>query len=164
MPKSELELNISPKIDLEKDVVILDGEISDEITDNSQLGKSWELHPSVFCTLTASHGYRDWIGDSSIPALVNYLTRFKRIIGFNLLRFDLGLIDGSLMRGFDAGAKATRQVIGSVIDLSERDPAPGMMATLFRTKVIDLHLDIQAYLDGLKHPRQGRLHQAPCHA
>ena len=138
------------------DVVVVDCEVYDDINTPSAFDRPWEIQLSIVSTYSKPHGYRDWLGDKSVPDLIQYLTGFKSIVGFNHVRFDYGVLDGSLTREHNAGHAEARKVISGVIDLGERDPAPGMVATLLRSKSIDIHLDVSAYLDAKKLPREGR--------
>jgi DEAD/DEAH box helicase domain-containing protein len=138
------------------DTIVFDCEIADEIKSPDGFNRPWEYRPSVFCTYTDAHGFRDWIGEDAIPAFINYLTRHTLIVGYNHIKFDFGIIDGSLIRGFEGGRNDVRKIIGGIIDLGERDPAPGMTASLLRTKSIDLLIDIGGFLDDKGFPRMGR--------
>ena len=114
---------------------------------------------SVFCTYSDEYGFRDWIGDESVPKLMEFLLRADRLVGFNHIRFDFGLIDGGLLREFsrdDTSNAKVRIALEEHYDLGQRDPEPGMTEKILRGKSIDVFLDIGDFLDRGRHPRKGR--------
>ena len=46
---------------------------------------------AVAVTWCAAHGYRAWV-EPEAAALVAYLARFERVVGFNVLRFDYAVL------------------------------------------------------------------------
>jgi len=145
--------------DLPEDVVVFDGEIVDTITDFSMFGKAEQLHSSVFCTFNVKHGFRDWIGDRGTVAMLKYLTKFNRIVGFNSHSFDSSLAAGSVIREFNLGgpgAKQVRAIFEDEIDFSEAEPDWECVRTLLRAKQVDILRDIKQHLDDLHYPYRGR--------
>jgi len=142
-------------------VVAIDAEITCDMTNGDARFKTpWELPVSVVCTLSDKDGFRDWIGDHSVPKLVQYLLKFNRIVGFNQIRFDYGLLDGALIREFcvgDDAASRVRAALKGHFDLGQRDPEPNMLERILKGKSIDLLVDIKQFLDAKKLPWKGRV-------
>lgn len=146
-------------VEVGEDTVVFDGEISRPIVDKKDWSTPHLFPISVICTLDDKNGYRDWIGDEGVPRLFHYLNGFSKIVGFNQIRFDYGLIDGALIREFergDASRKRVAKALQYIYDIGKRDPEPGMVKRLFQGRSVDLLLDINSFLDDLSHPRRGR--------
>jgi len=149
----------SAEFSLGDGAVVFDLEIAEPVTDPSGWATPWNYPLSVGCTLSDADGFRDWIGDESAAPLLRYLQAHDRVIGFNSIRFDYGVLDGCLLRGFDRGgahANRVRKVVAPHYDLGETDPVPGMVKTILRTKTVDLLVDVTDHLAKLKYPRRGR--------
>jgi len=150
----------NPDIKLGKGVVVFDGEISQTVTNKKDFQTPHIFPVSVICTLTDDDGFRDWIGDYSVPGLLKYLLRFDRIVGFNHVKFDFGIMDGALIREYNTGANEVmvkmREVLAGYYDIGDRDPEPGMVEKILRGRNIDLHLDIHEFLNKEGYPWNGR--------
>ena len=150
----------NPDIKLGKGVVVFDGEILKTVTSKAEFKTPHIFPVSVICTLTDDDGFRDWIGDYSVPGLLKYLLRFDRIVGFNHISFDFGIMDGALIREYNTGANEVmtnmREVLSGHFDIGDRDPEPGMIEKILRGRNIDLHLDIHEFLNKEGYPWAGR--------
>lgn len=148
------------KVPLADDVVVLDGEVADPTSSSRELfNKPWLLTPSVFCTYTSKDGYLDWMGDNDAPALLDYLIKFPLRVGFNHLRFTLGMLDGALIRAWESGgepAEMVRETVGDVVDFGDRDPHQGMSKLKLRGGLVDLNVDIKTHVDEMQLPWSGR--------
>lgn len=144
---------------LGKGVVVVDIEVGKSFTDKALFQTPEKLIYGVGCTLSDEQGFRDWIGEESVPALVRYLLMFDQVVGFNHQRFDYGVLSGALMREFERGephCSRVRKAVGTQWNLSERDPEPGMVAELLRGRTVDIHRDVFDFLSEAGHAMKGR--------
>lgn len=132
-----------------KGVIVLDTELSRPVVDKALFENAEKLRYAVGCTWDDEGGYRDWIGEQSVPALLRYLLGFDRIVGFNTIRFDYRVMAGALIREFEAGQANRERVakaVSDVWDIGERDPEPTMVDTILKMRSVDILMDINKFL------------------
>lgn len=83
-------------------VVAFDIEIINDVKPPYSWDRPEELGIGVACTYSPEDGYKDWFGGGSVPewdaedivALISYLLKADRILTWNGLRFDFGVLNG----------------------------------------------------------------------
>ena len=101
--------------------VAVDAECLRDVKAPYSFKESQYLGNAVTCSVDQDRNYKDWVGDSSMSAFLNYILSFDLIIGYNTIGFDYPLWGGSLLLPEHPNARKIFGVAteGKTIDLAK---------------------------------------------
>jgi DEAD/DEAH box helicase domain-containing protein len=114
--------------------VATDCEVAEEVQPPYSFDNCWQLPIACFVTWSEKDGYLDWLAGEG-EALLQYLSSFDVVTGYNVIRFDFRVLDGDI---------ALSRGIVPTLDprKSMNTPVPRITQAALKGKMVDILLDI----------------------